>query len=341
MKLTLIGAGRMGIRHIQGAMQLSEIQQITIVDIKQESLDNAKNILTTAEANPENKQFDFILWEDFAKNSPETDIIIDASTAQNRLENAQILLKTNCKHLLVEKPLGQSQKSVQELITFFENKNVEVVVNLNMRLYESFNKIRTDLQNMPQLKGFANISVNTGTIGIGANGIHYLDLCLFILDANRVELVAGEIDEILIPSGRGANFGDFGGWATIKFYNNETYKGRLQISISSQSTAFGGWEIIAPHGKIQFNEIDGKVHYQIRKEDSIMPISRYFADYQPTETYKFETPFLGDLTKKWLEALIREQKQTLPYLKDALVVHNLMFDWLNLSKTHKDIFPIT
>ena len=95
MKLTLIGAGRMGIRHIQGAMQLSEIQQITIVDIKQESLDNAKNILTTAEANPENKQFNFILWEDFAKNPPETDIIIDASTAQNRLENAQILLKTN------------------------------------------------------------------------------------------------------------------------------------------------------------------------------------------------------------------------------------------------------
>jgi predicted dehydrogenase len=337
MKIIVIGAGRMGTRHIQGLLQISDIKEIVIVDLKEEALENAKNTL----GEQTSKRLIFNTLEQFLATPSQADIVIDASTAQNRIERLETILKTNCKYILIEKPLGQSLEEVEELIRFSKKQNTPIFVNLNMRMYEVFRKIRQDLQELPQLQGFVNISINTGTLGIGANGIHYLDLSMFLLDANRTELVAGEIEEAVIPSGRGANFGDFGGWATIKFFKDNIYKGRLQISMSSESTAFGSWEIVAPHGRVQFNEVEGKLNYQLRKADSQMPINRYFADYQPIETKSFESPFLGDLTKLWAETLIKDSKSLLPLLEESYETHKLMFEWLALSKTHQKIFPIT
>lgn len=337
MKVIVIGAGRMGIRHAQGLLQVPAIAELVLVDIKEEALANAKNTLNSQTT----KTLSFITLENFIGTPIQADIVIDASTAQNRIERLEHILKTNCKYILIEKPLGQSLEEVEEVIHFSKNQKTPIFVNLNMRMYEMFRKIQQDLQQMPQLKGFANISVNTGTLGIGANGIHYLDLCMFLLDANKTELIAGEIEETVIPSGRGADFGDFGGWATIKFFRDDIYKGRLQISMSSESTVFGSWEIVAPHGRIQFNEVEGKLNYQLRKVDSQMPINRYFADYQPLETENFESPFLGDLTKLWVETLIKDGKSLLPLLEESYETHKLMFEWLSLSKTHQKLFPIT
>ncbi|MCU0440312.1 MAG: Gfo/Idh/MocA family oxidoreductase [Raineya sp.] len=337
MKVIVIGVGRMGTRHAQGLLQVAAIEELVLVDMKEEALENAKNTLSPQST----KKLSFIILENFLSTPPQADIVIDASTAQNRTERLENILKTNCKYILIEKPLGQSLEQVEELIYFSKKQNTPIFVNLNMRMYDVFRKIRQDLQKLPQLQGFANISVNTGTLGIGANGIHYLDLCMFLLDANKTELVAGEIEETIIPSGRGSNFGDFGGWAMIKFFKDNTYKGRLQISMSSESTVFGSWEIVAPHGRIQFNEVECKLNYQVRKADSQMPINRYFADYQSIETKNFESPFLGDLTKLWIETLIKEGKSLLPMLEESLETHKLMFAWLSLSKTHQKSFPIT
>jgi predicted dehydrogenase len=182
--------------------------------------------------------------------------------------------------------------------------------------------------------------LNTGTLGIGANGIHYLDLLYFLLNADSASFVAGEIDERVIPSGRGPQFGDFGGWAIIKFFNKGEFLANVFLSMSASSTVFGAWDIVGPHGRVYLSEVEGKRIDTLRKDDSQLPFNRYFGDYLPPNEILIESPFLGDLTRKWIQGVIDGEK-LLPEIGDSIKVHELLFDWLGKSNTHKTIFPIT
>jgi predicted dehydrogenase len=337
MDVIIIGAGRMGIRHAQGIANVESVNNIVMVDINQESLSNASSTLLQ---NPNYHKLHFYLKSNIDLVKEKFDIGILASTANNRVELYELLVVMGCKHILVEKPLGQSYQEVIDFNDIVVNSGVNCYVNLNMRLYSGFIKLRDDLDKLPQLKGHKTITVNTGTLGIGANGIHYLDLLYFLLDADDAKIIAAKVDDTIIPSGRGSNFCDFGGWSVIEFYKNNVIVGTAILSLSSISTVFGSWDIVAPHGRIYFNEVEQKRIDTFRKVDSEMPINRYHADYLPAIEAKIESPFLGDLTSKWLIALLKGDS-LLPTIGESIKVHALMFDWLNHSKTHQEVFPIT
>ena len=326
----------MGIRHIQGILSVTNIKKITVVDINQDALNNAKNQLTDS---PNFNICEFLLI-DKLNTTEQYNTGIMASTANNREELFDLLVKMGCQNIMVEKPLGQSYQEVINFNDKVSKTDVNCCVNLNMRLYDCFIELKNDLNNTPQLNGVKTITINTGTIGIGANGIHYLDLLFFILDADKAEIKAAHISEVTIPSGRGSQFGDFGCWSAINYYKNKELVGTALISLSSISTVFGSWEIVAPHGRIYFNEVEQKRINTYRKEDSKLPVNRYFGDYTSPVESVFESPFLGDLTAKWIVGL-QNNEQLLPNISESCKVHKLMFDWLNHSKTHQDLFPIT
>lgn len=337
MNVIIIGAGRMGIRHAQGAASVEIVQKITVVDIKQMALDNAMSYF---QQNPNFRKLEFVLLESLKQDGERFDVGIMASTANNRVALYKRLVDLGCKHIMVEKPLGQSYQAVTEFNEVVAQYDANCCVNLNMRLYDSFLQLRQDLNTLPQLQGDKMITVNTGTIGIGANGIHYLDLLYFLLDADAAKIVAAQIDRNVIVSGRGPDFCDFGGWSVIKFYKAEKLVGTGILSLSSTSTVFGSWDIVAPHGRIYLNEVEQKRIDTFRKADSTMPINRYFADYLAPVEKELVSPFLGDLTAKWLNGLL-QGRNLLPTIEASLKVHKLMFDWLNYSKTYHEHFPIT
>lgn len=334
MRVLVIGAGRMGTRHVQGIAPLDIVSSVCLADIKKEALDLAKKTIGDI------GKVKYKLLNEIDGESEHYDVCIIATTAGNRKNLCDLAVKCGVKNLMVEKPLGQSYEQVLELVEEMSNLPFSVVVNLNMRMYETFKNLKNDLFSLPQMKGEKVITLNTGTLGIGCNGIHYLDLLYFILDADRAELIAGDVDKEVIPSGRGESFCDFGGWSVINFYKNNEYLARAMISMSSKSTLFGSWDIVGPHGKIMLDEIAGKRVDSLRKEDSKMPISRYAADYMSPNTIAINSPFLGDLTAEWIRG-IDQGRNLLPEIKSSLKVHKLMFDWLSKSKTHSGIFPIT
>lgn len=332
MKVLIIGAGRMGIRHLQGVLSVKAVTNVTILDINPRALQNAKDAVNNDER---------LLAELISDYKPVAhDVCIIASTANNRKTLIDLAVESSCKYLMVEKPLGQSFQEVLDLNSYIETLPLTAVVNLNMRQYQSVKKLKSDLANVAQLQGDKVITVNTGSLGIGCNGIHYLDKIFFILGANKAEIVSAEIEDTLIPSGRGENFGDFGGWAVIKYYDNDRYLARCLISMTAGSTAFGGWEIIAPCGRIVIDEIAATRKTILRKPNSVMPLNRYGADYMEPIMEKYESPFLGDLTAEWISSLMRGSNE-LPLLKDSLKSHKLMFDWLSYSKKYSKIYPIT
>ncbi|MGB4774083.1 MAG: Gfo/Idh/MocA family oxidoreductase [Daejeonella sp.] len=336
MNLIIVGAGRMGMRHAIGAAKNQSIKNILLLDINSQALENAKKQLN------DDGLVDKFVFE-LISNLPSTEFIADlaiiASPAKNRKELCKEMISKGTSHILVEKPLGQSYEDVAELSAFVEETDANFYVNLNMRLYDSFIALKNDFNSKTQLMGYKIISINTGSIGIGANGIHYLDMLYFLLDADDAEVVAGEIEKQALPSGRGPEYGDFGGWCTIKFFKNEKEVGRAHLSITAQSSVFGGWDIVAPFGHVTIDEIQQQRIDTLRKENSEMPIQRYGADYEESVKIKFNSPFLGDLTSMWIDS-IAAGKSALPNISESLKVHKLMFDWLSLSIDHK-VFPIT
>ncbi len=326
----------MGQRHALGIAPISEVETIVLTDISDDALLSAKEILRS---NSNHKKFLYQKTEEF-NDKDHFDIGIISATAQDRLALCEIAVKTRCKYVLVEKPIGQSAVEVEKLIQYFKGTETRAFVNLNMRLYPDSLKLKNDLNTMPQLQGLKNITVNTGTVGIGANGIHYLDYLFFLTDADDSRIISAEIDDTTIPSARGHQFKDFGGWCLLKLYKKKIPVANVFLSISSHSTVFGGWDIVCPNGRITINECNGKRWDYIRKEESEMPIQRYNADYLPAVETGFESPFLGDLTKLWVEGLINEQF-LLPDIEEVEPSHKLMFEWLSYSKTYSEVFPIT
>jgi hypothetical protein len=71
-----------------------------------------------------------------------------------------------------------------------------------------------------------------------------------------------------------------------------------------------------------------------------LPIYRYAGDYLPPETSKFAGPFLGDLTRKWVQNIIIG-KQILPSVNESVKTHHLLFEWLSLNQDKKNSFSIT
>jgi predicted dehydrogenase len=333
MRVLIIGAGRMGVRHALGVKSVTEVTDVLVSDISQAALDAARDSIGDA-------RFSFCLSSDLPSARKGFDVCIIAATAGNRQETLDLAGHLGCQRILVEKPLGQSIAQVEELVKYVEEKGLSCSVNLNMRLYDSFSKLRNDLATLPQFKGELTFTINTGTLGIGANGIHYLDLLFHLMDADAYSILAAEIDDVVIPSGRGPQFGDFGGWAVIRFSKNGESVGKALVSMSARSTAFGSWEIVGPHGRIFFNEVEGKRITVLRKPDSEMPMQRYHADYLSPETSEFVSPFLGDMTAKWIHGLLRGES-LLPNLKEALPVHRLMFEWLSKREQNNGVFPIT
>lgn len=336
MNIIIVGAGRMGMRHAVGAAKNSNVQQILLLDINNTALENAKTHLID-----ENLADKFIFgFSDDLSSIPFTaQTAIIASPAKNRKELCNEMISHGVANILVEKPLGQSFEEVAELAEFIKHSGTKVYVNLNMRLYDSFISLKNDLKTKSQLMGYKIFTINTGSIGIGANGIHYLDMLFFLIDADKSEIVAGEIEEKMLPSGRGPKYGDFGGWCTIKFYKNSEEIARAHLSITAQSSVFGGWDIVAPFGHVRINEVEGERIDILRKIDSLMPIQRYGADYEQAVKSTFISPFLGDLTSVWIDSLLGGES-VLPQISESLKVHKLMFDWLRLSQAHK-VFPIT
>ena len=331
-KVLIIGAGRMGIRHLQGVLQVKEIREVTILDINQGALTAAKDVAAG------DNRVKYCAVEQFIPQP--VDICIIASTAGNRKISHELASKCHCKFIMIEKPLGQSYEEVEELVSYFGAFSFTTVVNLNMRLYKPVIKLKQDLLAYPQFYGEKVITLNTGTLGIGCNGIHYMDFMFFILNANRAEIVAAEVDDEIIPSGRGVEFCDFGGWSIVKYYNDENLLAKVFFSMSSKSTVFGGWEIVAPCGRIIIDEIAQKRINVLRKEDSQMPLNRYAADYLPYTEEPFVAPFLGDLTAQWVTELLKGNN-VLPRINESLKAHRLMFNWLAYSKNYNKIFPIT
>jgi hypothetical protein len=299
VNVLVIGAGRMGKRHLRGL--------------------EAAGLVAVAVDPRAEADADFVSVEE-ALAGGNYDAAILAETAAGRLERFRTLVDAGIGRLLVEKPIEQSRARMHELVAIASDNAVDARVNHFFRTQSLFR----DLRGAP-----FSMTVSGGAFGLACNGIHWLDLALYLSEDAGGELLYGELDEIPIGSGRGTEFRDYGGRALYAFGASRLYLNSMATSSAPMHAVIdqrNRQTILLPH--------DERAIVTERDPGVDLPAYRYGAGYATRTVAALESDDLWRSTERWARGSDEH-----PTLERSSTAHDLLFDLL--ETTGDDEFPIT
>ncbi len=262
MDIAIIGAGRMGRRHIHAVRKLG-YGFVGVVDTSQQSLEETKR-----EHNLQGNLL-FKTSEDlFSAVVP--DCLIIATTADSHCALTCMAAERGVKYILVEKPLAVSLEECDRMIHACKIHGARLSVNHQMRFMEQYSKPKA-LLDSDVYGGFKSMTVVGGNFGMSMNGTHYLEAFRYMSGEDPVEVNAW-FDPGLVTNPRGVKFEDRAGSIRVATASGK----RLYIEIGSEQGH--GLEVIyaGRNGLVSISELTGNLTATVRlPEYSALPTTRY------------------------------------------------------------------
>jgi predicted dehydrogenase len=295
MKFAIIGAGRMGRRHIHAVRKLG-YSVIGVVDTSRSSLDEARQ-----EHHLDENMLFATLEELFSVDVP-TCLII-ATTADSHCALTCMAAEQGVKYILVEKPLAISLEECDRMIRTCEQHGARLSVNHPMRFMEQYSKPKA-LLDSEVYGGFKSMTVVGGNFGMSMNGTHYLEAFRYLSGEDPMEVMAW-FDPGKVDNPRGEKFEDRAGSLRVTTASGK----RLYIEIGAEQGH--GLEVIyaGRNGLISVSELTGTITATVRQpEYRAFPTSRYGmpADSKQQTIAPAE---VIDSTALVLKALIRNENR--------------------------------
>ena len=201
----LVGCGNIGSRHLQALVKLPFKVDIHIVEKSNKSKILARNRLKEIKFNKNN--FNFFWYTSVDQLTDSSDLVIICTLSQGRVDLILSLLKNKNKKFLIEKPVCQSKKEYDNLLSKMNLFNATGWINTNRRYFKSYQKIKNDLTNCK----FVNINVVSKASGLGTNAIHFLDLFSWLINDSKIKLNGEFLNPKLFSNKRGKDFKEFYG----------------------------------------------------------------------------------------------------------------------------------
>ena len=262
MNTIIIGAGRMGRRHIQSALNC-KLNISGIVDISDESLSLAK------------KEFDLntsLLYKDIDVliNDLIPDCAIISTCADSHKDLTVKLSNSGVKYILVEKPMATSIADCLEMIETCKNNGTALSVNHQMRFLEQY-IIPKKLLESERYGGFKSMNIVGGNFGFSMNALHYFEAFKFICDEEPVEVTAW-FSEDIVPNPRGAQYEDRAGSIKVVCKSGK----RLYMDIGSDQGNGVCVTYYGRNGYVFIDELTGDMRTYVREnEHKNLPTTRY------------------------------------------------------------------
>lgn len=254
-------------------------------------------------------------------------VAIFSETTLHRLKNFKnFLSNSSAEKFYLEKPLSNDLNETYLFLKLAEkyDLNDKMEVNLIRRQWPHIKKIKE----LCDLEEEFTLTVNGGSLGIGCNGIHFIDNLIHFSNGEHPKIKWVEIYEDRVNSGRGEKFIDFGGNFILK-----TNKGTLFCSLSSKSSSN---VIMTIRGKHFISKIDyqNKIWEISKRQDNCeLPFYRYGSDYVSLVEESLYIPEVSSLTRDW-----SLDKIEFPKIDTAMITHKILF---NLLKKGNIIPPYT
>jgi len=318
-KITLVGCGNIGSRHLQGLVKVQYPLDITIIDPNKNSQSLAKSRLE--EVHFDKSKFNLV-WDESTSDSGPSDLVILATPSPKRVDLVKSLLESGNRRFLVEKMACQSEDEYSKLLLMTRKYNAKIWVNTPRRSFRSYQELKKKVQNCKLL----HMIVNAGNIGLGSNAIHFIDLFSWFTEDPKVILEGDYLFNQIFPNKHGTEFVEFAG--TIIGHNKNGSKillNFLPINDHPLTVSFFGKDLT-----LIVDESNEKI-YDLKN---------------PKSELTFETEFQSSLTTRIADDIFTEDNCKLPSLEDSYIAHKELFRIFNnhikkLTNERKMLCPIT
>ena len=221
------------------------------------------------------------------------------------------------ERVLLEKPLSSDPDEVEAYAGLFARKGMsdaQVSGNFTRRAWAPFHRLKAICDTAEKI----HMSVHGGAYGIGGNGIHHMDLFLYLTGDLPTHVSGVELFEPTIRSGRGDRFVDYGG--TFELRNQRGMMRNVCVPTSSVAPLV---MITGENFSAIINERTLEWELAVRKPESTLPPYRCGADYEVIESGVMDYLPMDHVSGLWAEAEIE-----LPDLSTILTAHRLLHECL-------------
>ena len=173
-KVSIIGAGQLGSRHLQGLKTAQTEMEIWVIDASKESLQVAKERCEQVEA----KSIKEIYYAQTIESLPEQlDFVIIATGSKPRASIIMSLLaRSTVKYLILEKFLFPRLQDYDDISKLLAENGVKCWVNCPRRMWPSYQKIKQLIDpEKPVL-----IEKNGKDWGMCCNSVHFIDIWMYL-----------------------------------------------------------------------------------------------------------------------------------------------------------------
>jgi len=316
-KITLVGCGNIGSRHLQAISNLSDNPIVNIVEPNENAQSVAKNRL-----NEKTHNLKINWYHDIDELEERSDIVIIATQSPSRYTIIKKLLELGNTRFLIEKIICQSEDEYKEIQTALKKFQAKAWVNCTRRYSKTYQEIKKVLKNDNQV----TVIVTGGNRGLGTNAIHYIDLFSWLNDNYNIKLNGDFLTNEIFPNKRGKEFVEFGG---IIIGNINAAK-LIILFLPINNIPFTV-DIIGKDNRIIINESDEKLVVLKGK-------------LNPKNEAKF--PHISILSTNIVSDILEKDNCLLPTIDDSFFVHKELFKIFNkhltkILKKEIKLCPIT
>lgn len=323
--IAIIGAGRIGNRHLQAMAKLEVTAKVQLVDPSEESLRIAREQFFKVYQG-DSEKIELISHRFIDNLSEPVDLAIVATCSNIRAEVIKELIhKKEVKNFILEKVLFQTVAEYYEVDELLRKKNIPTWVNCYMRSRDFYK----DLRNQMNLGKKVEMRVEGSLWGMGCNSIHFIDYFSFLTGCNDFNFTDCRLNRKIINSKR-PGFIEFSGELAGK---------------NSQGHSL----ILICHDKgsdpIKININNGSKSHEIIDDSSDHVIHRVFDGDKKTEK-KVGIPFQSQTTNKLVHQIRNYDKCDLTTYHDSMNLHlpliRILIEHIqNLSGESVKLCPIT
>ena len=291
MRTVVIGAGRMGRRHIQVVKDLG-LELVGVCDPSPESLALAEKEQGVASA---------LHFTDASRMLEKTspDVVVVASTAPTHCKYTCEGAEAGAQVVLCEKPMGVSLTECDLMIEACRAHGTKLAINHQMRFMEQYTAAK-QITDSAAFGGLSSVTVVAGNFGMSMNGTHYFEMFRYMTGEFPVEVQAWFSPDPL-SNPRGPQFSDRAGSLRLTTASGK----RFYMEIGPDQGHGMHVTYAGPYGRLDVDELAGKMAWVVREEQyRELPTTRYGMPYIEAER-KIAPADAVTPTRHVLEAVIK------------------------------------
>lgn len=314
VNIVIIGSGQLGSRHLQSLSNIDILTSIFIVDPSVEALAIAKQRFEQVVSSDTN--IASIEYTTSLNKLPKTiDVAIIATNSDVRKEAIEQLIDNRVvRFLIIEKFMFQSIQDYQDIENLLDKHAVQAFVNCPRRMWPFYKELKKMLKEAT----YINYEVSAANLGIGCNGIHFVDHLAYLSDETDFTFDNRCLDKTVIQSKR-KGFIEFTG-ILYGYSNSKKY-----ITIASFPTG---------DNPLIINISSDVLKCTIREIEGTALISSKNNNWK-WEEISFDYIFQSQLTHLAVQQLLDEGTCELTTYRESCIHHtNLLMTFINHINIH-------